>query len=663
MEKILKSLPELMSSDDMEMLHSKIKNPDAFSIRSMSTKKALDFANVFDSFKQDDEIFELFEDFDNNDSIDKFVSALKESSDPKVLEVASFIENEFTKLENINLENKSLSSVVWAVVIYKYMTENRNHMGIDDIDDVFEKVPVSFIQSISNGDVTSEDQSVEQAREEVFSIFENTAIYDQLKGYFSTAFIKNKVWAGRDDFWFDNDKFEPIKPSSKSYDIKDAQSLLVALQVPTTAAYSQAIEYVAKNYCGDGKNDLNIEPKDLIDYKAHLIVSLLASNIVKEQQWDDFEVVEFNLVARTMAKKQKVAAAISKSHIAIDITNLNERKIVNIGNDAIETSLEILKEFGIEEDETIVEEELHDTDQSEEKTTKIKFGTKADYVKAYLNLFGLLVDKKLEQNIKQLKTTNDIKSRKSYSSENDLTLQAIAQECGAIENFVTAEEEKSNIQRLRTNAETTFKKLQEQYASLSQIKAVFAKVKSKTKANLDIQNVAFDYKFLRETSFITNEQHEQIIKEFYSFLAEDPILKHDQPTYRLASKNMLIINLKERIENKNAEYPFVFSALKLVTPSKKANAERIVDKLYVNEDGTLNDKFEALYNTITDSKASADMKKLAVLDAQAEGILSPEQVDQLFALLESKKTKKNNVPVADQLTIDFATADGENENE
>lgn len=624
MEKTLKMLPDLINVSSIEELSTIIKNPDSFTIRVMSLKSNEKVENAFNSFRENDEIKELLAELNYNGTVADLVDALKESDKGEVLHVASFIEEKLSNLENINLEGKSLASVIWSTVIYNYILDDHNHIGITDIDDIYELLPVSFIQCMSDGDIDAPAVTIEKLKEEVLSIFENTELNNQIKGYFATAFIKNRVWGNsRDNSWYDYEKLAPIATSTKTIKIESDEELISVLQTPTASNYQKAVEYVAEKYFTNSKNDFNAEPNDLKNYKAHLVVGLLASSVIEEEKIADFRNVAFNICAKIIANKEKLETSISRSNIGIKLSKAYENTLLGITEDAERVAYDMLmQKIVIDEDEV---DEVAPQEMPLEEKSAIIVGSKKQYVKGYLNLFSTLINAKLGYYEDQLKTLKDISERKSYSFDKELTVNDLAKECNAEVDLYTNEEQPNNNARLHYNASMVYTAVKRQHALMSQINGVFTKVRKKTKDSLDIQNLAFDYKLLQKTSFIVEEQHEKVIKEFYSFLASDPILKSSLHQYRLAPRTFLMENLKDRAKKTPTNFPAVSEMLSLVKSPKNIEVKRTVDKLYINTDGSVNDKYETLYNAITNKESSIEEKRIALDEATEKGIVTKEQ--------------------------------------
>ncbi len=659
MEKLLKDLPSLINVRNIDELSQIIKNPDSFTIRLMAMKNTSSIAEAFDRYVPNREVSEFASTLDMEDDFSAFVEKLKESGNDQLAEVATFYQDKLAKIEGISVEDKSLFAFVWAGVIYKYLTDKTNHLGITNIDDVFESLPVCVVREMSE---ISDDANVPVAdvKKEVLSIFENTGVYEDVKGYFATAFIKNKVWSNANT-WCDFKTLEPIKVQSSPVVIDSKESLLSALATPTPEVYQKAIDYVALTYFGNEQSKFNVERRDLVNYKAHLVVALLSSNLMEEGKEEEYTNIALNLCAKIIACKEKIEAAIDRSSIAIQLTKAYEATILQITEEAEETAFGILKE-AVVGDEPIVDETLDEEVLPEVKKALFKVGDRKAYINGYLKLFGNLIDVKLAYFEDQLKTLNGIANRRAYSADCEKLVEEIAS--GANATLKTKEEEPVNLTRLHANAQIAFNAVKAEHGKFSTIGRVFAKVKAKKKDSLDVTDLDFDYKVLQRTAFIVEDKHKEVIKEFYGVVKSDPALLKNFGQYRLLSNPMKISMMRDRA----SAYPTINDMLALIADPSTIAVQRVVDELYINDDTSVNEKYEELYRAIMDKKATITEKKFALTQALKHGEITQEQQEVIEAHIEEVEAKlaKRKASKGDdkQITLfDYIDNQDDDENE
>ncbi len=682
MEKLLKELPDLINVRNIDELSQIIKNPDSFTIRMMSLKSKNAVIDAFVKFRENEEIKEAIAGLSNNDSIETLVEKLNESDVDELKQVAFFIEKRLQTVEGINLQEKSLLSVVWASVVYKYLTDKNNHLGIMKIDDIYEGLPVSIIQGMADGDFDGpEDLEIADLRKEVLSIFENTAVAEDVKGYFATSFIKNKIWSGVNT-WCNFETLEPITLNQIPSVIDSKESLLNALATPSPEVYEQAIAYVSENYFAGEEGKFSVDAKDLKQYKSHLVVALLSASMIEEGKEAEYKNIALNLCAKIIASKEKIETSIDRSSIAIQLTKAYEETILQITEDAERVAYEIMRgnvivdEFDDNGGE-VEEEEVVLPPVPEVKKPLFKTGDRKAYINGYLKLFGSLIDAKLTYFEDQLKVLDGISRRKSYSADNEATVTALAEDFHVTGDLHSKEEIPANNARLGLNAGIVFEAVRGQHKTLSQIDKVFSKVKRRKSGNLEIDELDFDYKVLQKTYYIVENEHKEIIREFYELLASDPVLKQDQPTYRLLSNPLKIAQLQQRASGDKTVYPTVADMLDLIKGGKVVDAQLVADKLYINDDCSVNEKYERLYTVIMDKKSTLSEKQIALAEAVELGEITEEQKDVIEGYIQEVQEKlyKKRLPKLDgeQITLFDAIddlmptaktdADDESENE
>ncbi len=661
MEKLLKDLPSLVNVKNIDELSQIIKNPDSFTIRMMSLKSTSAVMDAFNTYKVSRSIGEAVSGLSNDDSMQTFVEKLNESEVEELKQVASFLTEKFATVENINLEDKSLLAVVWAGTVYKYLTDKTNHLGTTSIDDVFESLPVCIIRKMAEGDFDGpEDLQIADLKQEVLSVFENTAFAEDVKGYFATAFIKNRTWSKVYE-WCDFETLQPIAVGKSDVVINSRETLLSALANPTPEVYQKAIDYVSKDYFSGEENRFNVERLDLIEYKAHLVVALLASSLMEEEKEEEFRNIALNLCGKIIACKEKIETSIDRSSIAIQLTKAYEATILQITEEAEATALEILKENVIS-DEPIVDETFDEEVLPEVKKELFKVGDRKAYINGYLKLFGSLIDAKLAYFEDQLKTLDGIARRKAYSAECEELVKEIAGQVNA--TLKTKEEEPVNLTRLNTNAIITFNAVKGEHNKFSTIGRVFAKVKAKKKDSLEVTDLDFDYKVLQRTAFIVEEKHKEVIKEFYGIVKSDPSLLKNHSQYRMLTNPMKISMMRDRA----SEYPTINDMLALIKDPSTIPAQRVVDELYINEDASANEKYESLYRAIMDKKATVTEKKFALQQALKHGEITKGQQEAIEAHIDeiASKLAKKKAPKGDdaQITLfDYIDTHDDDENE
>ncbi len=664
MEKLLKELPDLINVRNIDELSQIIKNPDSFTIRMMSLKSKNAVIDAFVKFRENEEIKDAIAGLSNNDDIATLIEKLNESDVYELKQVAFFIEKRLQTVEGINLQDKSLLSVVWASVVYKYITDKNNHLGIMKIDDIYEALPVSIIQGMADGEFDGpEDLEIADLRKEVLSIFENTAVAEDVKGYFATSFIKNKIWSGV-NAWCDFETLQPLTLTQIPSVIDSKESLLTALATPSPEVYEQAIAYVSENYFADEEDKFSVDAKDLRQYKSHLVVALLSASMIEEGKEKEYKNIALNLCAKIIASKEKIETSIDRSSIAIQLTKAYEETILQVTEDAERVAFEIMRgniivdEFDDNGGE--IEEEVVLQSIPEEKKPLFKTGDRKAYINGYLKLFGSLIDAKLTYFEDQLKVLDGISRRKSYSADNEATVTALAEDFRVTGDLHTKEEIPANNARLGLNAGIVFEAVKAQHKTLSQIDKVFSKVKRRKGGNLEIDELDFDYKVLQKTYYIVENEHKEIIREFYELLAGDPVLKQDQPTYRLLSNPLKIAELQQRASGDKAVYPTVADMLDLIKGGKVVDAQLVADRLYINDDCTVNEKYERLYTVIMDRKSSISEKQIALAEAVELGEITEEQKDVIEEYIQEiqEKLYKKRLPKLDgeQITL-FDTID------
>ena len=648
---------DIMSIDSVEELSKIIKNPDAFTIDALEWGIESSFLNAADDLKENEELNDGISELrlKNNDDLERLISKMNSSDEDSIREVGEFIESHLQHVENIDLAGKTISSVLWAALIYKYITENKSHMGIFKIDDSFEQVSVATAQSLGLGNIRVADKdynpSVQDIKNEVLEIFKETTLYEDVCKYFAVSYSISKAWEGEKgkSLWVDFSNLQQIElDENENSIIEDNEGLLNAIRSLDAINFQKAIDYVSTKYCNN-ENISYIDSEELKYYQALHIVALLSEQL-NDNNSPEFKNLKYNLNAKIIAQKNVLDDEISHSNIGVNLTNAKEHALISIKLNAIKLAYKAQEDLGIV-DKNIAPEansvEIEDEEivENEKQASKIKFGDQKAYIDGYLKLFNVLIKTKQSYYKSLIRKLSQVKSAKAEELVENLAKEFSVQ--------LKTEEDVSN-RNLRTveNAKLVAEQVRKQLKELSIIDDIFGKVRRKKKDTLDIENISFDQRMLGDDFYITEESHKIIIREFYHLISGDPNLKSSRETYRLASKNMNMIDLKERAEANPQEYPFFAGPLSMQTISKESQRERIVDKLYVNEDGSLNEDYEDLYNVLTDKDCGIDRKRVAVVEAALDEKLSAEQEQTLLSLLETKKSKATqNSP--DQMSMDF----------
>lgn len=669
MKNLLKKFYDIVLSE--ESLNDTIPNIDTVTLEFMQTNILQDYVAYAQKAKEDKALQSLLEGVANNANVTELVALLNSAESSRCNKTAQFIENTLAKVEGINLEGKSIASILWASTILGFITdESHAHSNTSVFTDPLEMVTIQYMRSTVYK--VKSKISINNLRSEMISIFKDTQYYVPVQEYIARALLKNSSWQSdvNQDRWFDPLTLNEIKIDA-SQPIENDEQLIEALKTGTVSNYQRAINYVRGSYINEhfGATRKTLESSLVVG----LIASTLASSDLIENS-DELSSVSFNLLLKAINSREIYEQAIKKHNQFMVLNKGYTEALYAPFEDATKIALTILGQLSKEQDipmaigvegdlaEGYTVEEIED--EEEKKQPNIKVGNKNAYIKAYLDLFNKLIEAQKDEYISIIAKMNNIKPLK----EEELVIET-ARRFGISNQLKTEEEIPGKKQRVYENAQIVAEAIRQRVKTLSLIPPIFNKVRGKNKTNLDIQDLIFDQKLLGKLINITEDVHEDVIKEFYALIENDPILKQDQASYRLfLSQKMTMSELKGRGEN-NSSYPIISGMLKLVSTTNKTEAERTVYKLYVDGEGNIDEKYEELYTVLT-SKSTIEEKRFALESAQEKGIITPEQYEKINNyLIEIANKSIKNKQVEGQMEIDFdnkpaSETDGdENENE
>lgn len=676
MENLMKKLSEIILAERMEELNEIVKNPDSFTLelRSQNSDTAFHNSVTYLDVEVDEELKDLLFETQHDGDLESFVDQLKQSSDSEVVEYANFLEKTFVEkigIEDVglDLEGKSLSSLLWAATIYKHLTTDRSHIGTTDFSDVYEKIPVVVVQELQmTASKKNREITIQDVADEVVSIFENSSLKEKLNNYLQLAFTRN-VQFRDDSLWYDYEKNEEI--SLNEIEIDSPEKLLEALKTPTAENYQAALEYVAREYFSDCKNDINIDPKTLQTYKSLLVVSKLSSSLIEEEadteKARDYNNIALNLLAKESATGKLLLSDLLSAHI-IEFGALlaTAKEISNIVYDSLAVSSGIVQDAILEPEndypETFTEIMEEDDEIVEQATSSIKTGTRKDYVNAYLKIFDNIINAKLTSYLFDLKQVNALKEKKVYKSKAEDVIMEYAKKYQIESLLKTKEEVPDRTERLHMNTEMIFNEIRNQTDIIEVTKTIFAKAKRKIAEKLvagaNISDFELDKRIFGDFLLRTREQHKVLIREFYSVLAGDHVLKGSiEKRYVIPSQDAVKARFKGLASTSQA-----LSFTKEMPVSNTGKAQAMAYDLYVGKEGELDEKYKDLYEALTSKKLKPADKAAIVFEAQQSGIITENQYHELIELLPLNRKKKNEVTDSSQITIDDINDDeGESE--
>ena len=172
MKNLLKALPKIIDNNET---FDAVASPDTLSLRLMEADLSRDIVSFTQSFGRDDvDLQRMLSRVDINDDIEDLIFVLRRSDKKQWNEVADFIENELSKIENINLVDKKMPAILWATTIYAFMKNaDRAHAGTKTFVDPMEVLSIQYFKSLAN----NEEQpliNINTIRSQVVNIFKDT---------------------------------------------------------------------------------------------------------------------------------------------------------------------------------------------------------------------------------------------------------------------------------------------------------------------------------------------------------------------------------------------------------------------------------------------------------------------------------------------------------
>lgn len=606
MEKLIHILPNLITNEDSSWLRKKIANPDELTqeimrhfnnkIYTLAVMKRFEFNNQLNSFggKITDE-----------STVEDLSAALEEIP---VETNYSYLLDEFAS--RFDCSGKSLTSVIWGTAILNSIEGK----GVDN--EVIQK----FFYTVANTMLKS-DKNVEMLCQEVREVVKaDSKFADAVDMAIAYGLLLNKR-VQEADAWFDFTTLKELETATV-VTITSQEELVEALRNFET--YNGAIEYIKDNYLSetDPKKDGYCENDVDRTYKAYIIAATLASESFKHNpEFDPQGKIGFNLTADILNLREKI----DSEHILSGISN----KLNGLEDAAGRIVCEILG---------------RDIFEEADKQKKPRFilpketfrtGSVEDYIKNNLNSFEKLINPNLAYCQDLLTSLEKIESKyakiKVYrQSENtNNALAFIASEFGVElpAGFETKEDVLTNVTFLQATA-------LDRYDELNRMNTIFKRVKMSQKDNLNIEELAFDRKVLKRDDTVKATLHEDVIKEFYRAVAADPVLKGDRrDKLRLKSPKMVMAEIKDRVDGNAESYPQLARLLSRFSLSTQERMEKIVDRYYVNEDGSINRDYKEVYEIVTEPKTTKDQK----FDAIADSKMSDADKESLVELMEPEK--------------------------
>lgn len=655
MEKILENLDEIILNGNQ----GDIPNPDSFTVLLSKSKPSLNvIARALGISHENSKLEEMFKNLNFDSDYNKIIEVLRNANDAKLStltnSVADVIE-EMKSTDGINLKGKSVFPVLWAATIYVFITnKNLSHKNITSFKNALETIPYIYLKTLKGLSDAEKNlvSNIGHNRKEVQSIFQDSELNIEVNNYLAKAFTRNEIWEElyKKELWYKSDTLELIDINTKSISINSEKDLVDLLSKPDPNNYQAVIDYIKENYFSEKE-----ETEAL--YQSYMTVGFIASallkdeNIVKTEDKHLFKDIAFNIYVKIAGSKASYEKLLNNKNITSNISAGSQEKIIKSILDANSVAANIMS--------NTITVDTDDTNENETntKTPTIKIGNRASYIKAYLNLFESLVVAKEKYYNSKYDAINKIKS-----SSKEMFLIETAKEFN-ISGLKDEVEIPNKVERFEANKQIILNGLDQQNCLIGNMTRVLSSLRKKFKDDLDI---TINRKIVGAYTKIT----EATIQEFYKLIATDPILKQDKITYRLLpSSDMRLAELRKRAEANPGEYPLITGLIKM--PTKQIIAQKTAYELYVNEEGTPNEEFKELYETIKDTKTSAEQKETALKNVEKD--ITAEQLKTIQEYIdlckkkekaarekeEAKKKEQENT----QLTIDIPENIDEDEKE
>jgi len=283
-DKYVQRLSKKINSRNTQWIDKNFIEPDRFSFNLCSSNYSDSvYAVLHNSRARGYQIpYEIseFNDLEINMNVEELIETLKDdvNNDELLNQLKSF-----TEKQGVNVEGKSILSVIWANILQNVISNENTELNAD-LGNVF------FL--VVNEASGTDNVKIEQLINETTSVFADSS---KVKDYLNLTMLELQD----DSLWYDYSVFPAVDVSEKmnnNLEINNNEELLIALN--DFSNLPSVISYIKSNYLSDeDKKSAGYCKDELIqEYKAFVVaLKLLEDKRFKNEDFDSNNNIGFNL--------------------------------------------------------------------------------------------------------------------------------------------------------------------------------------------------------------------------------------------------------------------------------------------------------------------------------------------------------------------------------
>ncbi|MBQ8909134.1 MAG: hypothetical protein IJY90_02470 [Clostridia bacterium] len=460
-------------------------------------------------------------------------------------DVAVYLETVAHSL-NVNLSSTDLARFIWAANIINSIKNDDELLG--------EKLNGLFL-SLQHAPAYKKTQPA-TLRESIVDFTKNINAdklgvnAQQIKNYLAISHMTARAEQELAK-WIDFSTFTELSVGETK--ISSIQDAFAALQSGKIADFAGVSTFVKQAYLStdDASKPGYCENALVQEYKANIILAALAEKL-NLTDIDQDDTIGLNVLSRI----KNIPALLAETRPLAEISG----QIQKYQQDALAVAAEMTQPSTAQ------------VSSASAPTTQIAQTSAARYTKQQLDMFNRIADKKLADLTKLMGFLTKKLNQKSKFDETEQEIIGLFAEFKV--PMITEDELPITRYRVHDNVSHLLKAVQARYNEIIRCKELLARIRKKKKTDLNLEDVEFNKKFLGNTVFISGAYQEKVIRDYYRFIDEDPILKSNK-TCRLATPTNAMARLQERAftTGVSQELSDIFSAIRL-TPAQQARFEQ-----------------------------------------------------------------------------------------